>query len=390
MYIEDILQISLQQGLKFNSWEQSLIASFYSQISNGSALTEKQSKLAVKTLKKYLDQLNQICGYDFTSSIETPIYRHGIRTVNNKKNISITKNSENEKVIRVEFPFNEKLLENIRRDRPNLNFAAWNRDEKSWFFSLDEASILFLIDFIEIHSFECDEEFSNYVRQIKKIQSEYQKYVPKLVKNQKVFELANVSAYTPKINESDLIKSLFEARKLGILEWDESIKEDLEKLSIPEEIKVFLKTSPGKTVLFNKTDNLDSLKIILKHLSPCLFIIPGGSEFEKCQFSLELLKSIGISNSEISVLFRLPNETHADFNKFVKDNALNSPISSNTRAVFISGKIPKTVLESKISFKSLINYGFYNVHYTIRDYVNRQPNVIHVLNSNQQREMIFL
>lgn len=385
MYIEDIIHTAVKIGVKFNSWDSSLITSFHSQTVNGNGLTEKQAALAVKTLKRYLGQINQLSGYDFTSNIENPTYRYNIRTINNNKTISIIKNSEGKKLIKVEFPFDEKLIDKIRKERSKLNQAFWNKDEKSWIFSLDESSIQFLIGFVEEHNFVSDEEFNDYREQIKRIQKEFSKYIPMVVKNGDSFELANVSTYTPKISSKNLVESLFEARKSGIFVWDESIEKELDSSDAGDFIKRFLKNSPEEKISINKNeDTQKSIKDAIKHLTPCLFIIPGGSELEKLQYNIDLLNSMGIENSQISVLFRLPNDTNADFNKFVKTQALNSPITENTQAVFISGKIPKPVIESKISFNLIVNHGFYNVHYTTRDFVRWHHNVIHVSDSNQR------
>lgn len=394
MHIEDIIETSLRVGVKFNSWEQKLMESLMNQLPTpgifislfpGSPLTEKQAKISIKILKRHLPQLSQLTGTDFTPALENPTYRHGIRTINYNKKIAIVKNDFDQKVIRVEFPFDESLLEKIRKGRSRFNLAHWDRDKKAWFFSLDETSIQFLMPFVDDHEFFCDEEFENYAQQIKKIQQESDIHIPMLVKKEGRYELANVSKYVPQISSTDLIGSLFEARKLGILVWDDTIEKELESSGTDPLVITLLKNQPENKISINKEDyNLESLKQIIKHLTPCLFVIPGGSEFEKVRHSLELLNSIGIENSNISVLFRLPNETDAEFNKFVKDNSLNSPLSESTQAVMVSGKIPKTIIESKISFNSLVNYGFYNVHYTIRDYVISHPNVIHITASNQK------
>lgn len=390
MYIEDIIHTAIKIGVKFNSWDTSLMTSFDNQLASGNGLTEKQANIAVRTLKRYLVQINQLIGHDFTSNIENPNYRYGIRVINNNKKISIVQNSEGKKLIKVEFPFDDKLLEKIRKEKSKLNHGIWSKDDKAWFFSLDETSIQFLMLLVDENNFIPDDEFVNYAAQVKQIQSDFFKYIPMVVKNEEKFELANVSQYTPKISGQNLVESLLEARKAGIVVWSEDIEKELEESTIDNFVKKFLKNSPDEKLILNKhEDSTTSIKNIIKHLTPCLFIIPGGSELEKLKSSVDLLNSVGIENSKMSVLFRLPNDTNADFNKFVKEQALNSPISEKTEIVFISAKIPKTIFESKISFNLIVNYGFYNVHYTIRDFIRWHHNVIHVLDSDQ-RALAFL
>jgi hypothetical protein len=76
-------------------------------------------------------------------------------------------------------------------------------------------------------------------------------------------------------------------------------------------------------------------------------------------------------------MFRLPKETHENFNNFVKNSGFNNPITDTTRAVFISGKSPKPVLKSGIKFHTVVNLGFDNVHYSLRDFVNNHENLVY-------------
>jgi hypothetical protein len=120
-----------------------------------------------------------------------------------------------------------------------------------------------------------------------------------------------------------------------------------------------------------------------------MFIIPGGLEMEKITKSYEFLKSLDITSEEISVMFRLPKETGEKFNIFVKDEKLNNPITEKTRVVFISAKVPKTVIESKIKFNCIVNFSLHSVHYTIRDFVKNHHNVVHILDKKPQRNLNF-
>jgi hypothetical protein len=128
---------------------------------------------------------------------------------------------------------------------------------------------------------------------------------------------------------------------------------------------------------------------MVQNMSPCLITVPGGNELSKLQLALPMLKAAGIENSEISVLFRLPNDTGQDFNNFVKEEKLNSPITENTRAVFLSGKVPKPLFESNLKFNCVINFNFYNVHYTLANLVKNMHNVINVIADKKQKEIRF-
>jgi len=78
----------------------------------------------------------------------------------------------------------------------------------------------------------------------------------------------------------------------------------------------------------------------------------------------------------MSVMFRLPAETGKNFNDFVKNNQLNNPITDKTKIVFISSKLPKPVIKSKVKFNCVINLGLGGVHYTIKNFTENHENLI--------------
>jgi hypothetical protein len=100
-----------------------------------------------------------------------------------------------------------------------------------------------------------------------------------------------------------------------------------------------------------------------------------------------------IKEEEISVLFRLPSEHGKEFNDYVRENGLNSPLTAKTRALLISQKIPKPVIESKIHFHCVVNFSNFQTHYSSRDFLNTQSNIIEVWDktpkSNVLKEINF-
>ena len=125
-------------------------------------------------------------------------------------------------------------------------------------------------------------------------------------------------------------------------------------------------------------------------MSPCLFVIPGGHELKKLSQAYEFLKMLGIPDEQQSVMFRLDSNIDKNFNNFVKETGLNSPITENTKVVFISSKIPKPVLKSNLKFNSVINMGFGGVHYSIRDYVGNHENLVYYTEKKLQKEFDFV
>jgi hypothetical protein len=293
------------------------------------------------------------------------------------------------KAIKVEFAFNEEILEKIRKNKHTLNYAAWDKELKSWIFSLDERSITFLATLVSQYEFTTDTEVNNYLNQCNEIQCSFEQYVP-VVMHDTAFRFNNVSPAVPQPSSDDLLTTLFEARQVGIHTWEEKIETLLTQHNVSTVVKDFLRSNPADPFSVNTEDYpLLSLKDVVKYLLPCLVVIPGGSELEKLTTSFEFLKAIGISNQEISVLFRLPSSIKSEFNQYVKDNNLNNIVDEHTKVVFISSKVPKTLLDPVKEFNCVMNFNFYSIHYTIRDYLKWHKNVIYISEKKQQRTFDF-
>lgn len=389
MNIEDLI-ILLATRCQMNPFDSKIVNSFYDQISRGNGFTEKQSDLAIKIISRHLPKINSILGQDAGQFLINPVFRLNKRTVSLAKRISVVPHDEFTKAIKVEFPYNESIVERIRKERTGLPFAAWDKDEKAWIFALHEKSVQLVGKITDKDDFYMDDEFVNYFSQIREIENNLEKYVPMVSYREKTPKFINVSPRVPQPQDNDLIKSLFEARKLGIHTWDNDVIDYLNENNVSPCVTSFLDSAPHVPFQINLEENdLADISSIVKNLLPAIFVIPGGSEFVKLQESLDFLKSIGIDNSEISVLFRLPSETGEEFNKFVKTSLLNNPVTSQTKAIFISGKIPKTIIDSNVKFNCIVNFNFYSIHYTIREFIKHHENVIHVLEKKPQRNMNF-
>lgn len=389
MFIEDIVLL-LVQTVKMNSWDSKLMNSFYDQIIKGNAFTEKQAKVIEGILKRQVKKLNEVTGKDFSNYVSNPTYKNPLRISNTTRKISIASDPVFGKLFKVEFPYNEEILSKIRNDRSELTYAKWDKDTKSWLFSINEKSIGLLTSLKDLYAFDADDEFMKYSNQLTDIIENAEKYAPMLIKKDNVFQLANVSEHTPSLHTENLLEALFSARKFGINIWDPQIENKILSSSLNGTTVKFLKSAPGENFSINLEDHgLQSLEDIIKYMSPVLFVIPGGTELEKVSKSVDFLNSIGIANDQISVLFRVLTDKGAEFNNFVRSNRLNSPLTNNTRAVFVSSKIRKSIIESKIYFNCIVNFNFYDIHYQLRDYVRWHHDVIHILAKKTQKESDF-
>jgi len=390
MYIEDLLH-TLMYSVKTNRYDSTLVQSFYEQINYKSlGFTEKQATIMLKISKAYKQQINAHLNKDITPLLDNPQFKFSIRTISMVKHISVIPNTNNTKSIIVKFPYDETLVKDIKSVRQKFISAEWNQDEKAWVFSLEGLTVEYFSAYVISKGFTADDQFKNYMEQALEITNNVEKYAPMLTIEQGMPKIINIPAHVPQPNSTDIVQSLFEARRVGVTTWDHLIDDILLESNQSSLIKNFIKSEIGEAFSINLEENsILDLKPIVKNLLPCIVTVPGGNELSKMQQALELLKDIGIENQEISVLFRLPNETGGEFNKFVKEEKLNSPVSETTKVVILSGKLPKPLFESELKFNCVLNFNFYNVHYTLANFMKNKHNVINVLADKKQKTLLF-
>lgn len=390
MYIEDIIQQLALTSVPLNRFDKNVVSSFLTQIYNQKSFTEKQSQLAIKICKKYSSKLNANLQCDISSFLENPNFKFGLRKINPFKKMFVTENSENIKVIGLEFPYNDNIIKKIREVRDTLLYASWDAEKKMWIFGLDERSLVFLYSMKMEFNFETDEILEKYFQTIEKIKSQVENHIPMIILEQGELKFRNINLDIPENIRKNVPDSIFYARKVGITIWDEGINEILLANEGANGIIDFLNSDPGEKFLWLDEKYQEKTAFQLaKFLFPCLVIVPISKELFTTQKVLEFVNEIGIDNTEISVMFRLPSDTGADFNNFVKKQNINNPISENTKIVFICGKVPKTILSKNIKFHCVFNYNFYNVHYTIQEYLKNHENVVHLTFKRSQEDTIL-
>jgi hypothetical protein len=392
MNVEDlIVALALSHHSALNTWDKKLVYSFADQIGRGSGFTEKQSFVALKIIKRHSLTLSVTVKQNVDQMLENPTFRYPFRKINSSKKISVKSHPTFGRQVYIEFPYDESIVDEIRSNKGKHDFSQWNPDEKAWTFALTEGTIHFLATLLETHQFECDDEFQKYLEQRKIIWNEIGNHVPMLDIENGLPVFRNIFTNFPKLEATEIVPAMFEARRRGISTWSDAVVEKFNNANINEFTRAFLKSEVDDYLHINcEKNDISCLGEIITYMSPCMFVIPGGSELKKLTQVYEFLKTSGIDNHEMSVMFRLDSKIDKNFNNFVKDNKLNLPIAENTKVVFISSKLPKPVLKSKIHFNSVINMGFGGVHYSIRDYVGNHENLIFYTEKKEQKEFDFV
>ncbi len=399
MYIEDLInriagdgQYLFQAPIPVSSYDSQIIYSFASQINRGLGFTEKQSVLALKLVKKYKTSLSVAFQTDIEPFVSNPIFRLSKRTVDNvTKTIKIVSEANNRKRIAVHFPYDENLISQIKTFKDQLNkkwkmtgrgigYAnqiSWNNEEKCWTFPLWEDSL----EWIEINllnvGFQIDEDLKNLIYEMNLIRQDIEKYVPMVVFEENSLKLKNCSSRIPEITGENIVEQLFKARNFGITTWDEKIEEFIEGDSVNPVSRHILKSTQSlEFSLDNEKYTLKDLSDIVKYHSLILVAIPGGSELENLKNSYNAFLDMGVPRENMSVLFRLDNQTGKDFNELIKMFKLNNPLDQNTKVIFVSGKIPKILITLNRKIDVVINLGDNSAHYTQKNLIKNHNFVI--------------
>jgi len=89
-------------------------------------------------------------------------------------------------------------------------------------------------------------------------------------------------------------------------------------------------------------------------------------------------------------MFRLDSSSGKICNDYIKQNKLNTPINDEIKFVFVSGKIPKPLIDSGKTFDAVIHFGTNSAHYTLKNFVRNHHNVISMNLPNQRNKELEL
>lgn len=383
IYIEDLIcRLACTDNFMFSppitlySGDSSIISSFGQRIERGYGLTEKQEHLAIKFCKKYRTVLTD----NFGNTVENLINNPKFRLTRTQPGPSTTSIRIEGKKILVSFPYNEDTITKIRSFRTNIEHLeiAWNSEKKAWLFDLEETSVLWLVNNLIGTDATVSEEFKQIADEIFESISNIETHTPMLVEKNGEFQFVNVHNSVPQPGDTGVKEAVLLARRYGITVWDENTLNLLKKEKNSSVFMEFLNKIDLKPLKINSSEvSIDQFSDLIDYNLPVLIVVPGLNELAHVKKWTEYLKRQNFDENSISVLFRLNNKVNSNFNIFVKENNLNAPLTKNTKAVFISQKIPKPLLNSDIHFNLIINLGeISGVHYSLSNYVDSCPDVV--------------
>ena len=386
MYIEDLIHRLANGGhylfhlpmQQLSPRDSQIIESFSAQLLRGLSLTEKQATMAVKFCLKYKNQLEQVLNCSLESPLNNPQFKNPFRVLSeNIKTVSLVAVPRN--AIKLSFMYDERIVNMIRTHKKNYtgNTAEWDSDSRAWMLGLTECNILFVKNTLLPEGFIVAPEVLGYIEEIDTILADIDQYIPIVSMNDSSVSFKNVHPNVPQPTTNNVLESLFQARKYGIVTWDDTAETYVNSKVIPL-TSSFLNNPLGNQLFVDSTVvDIAQFSDIIKYSKDILVIVPGVNELLHLKKWYAFLMAEEVSVDEVAVLFRLNNASDKEFNQYVKDNGLNLPVNETTRIFFISQKLPKPLIKMRKEFDVVINLGNGPVaHYSIQNLIEEHHDVI--------------
>ncbi len=357
MYIEDYLELFAgihqeQKEIKFfcSKKDEVLMFSLGKQVLRQTALTDRQHELAKKKLLEYKEQFDVYGFDDFEKDLDS--LRMPIRSINRQKLISLKQ--INDKIyIAVRFPFSKKMIKHIdflQRLQPKKNYDS---KTKTHLIDFSEKNLFEIVSKLKDCNFEIEEDVKEIYGILKIMDDDKENNAPGIygfeIKNlhAKAIDYAVTSIGEP--NVDNLVAYKDRENLLGLTHFDDiELQKAISNLQ-PLTKKIMKRTNSMIFIDDNEYTFNNIVESVLElYRFPLLIVLPKDKEYDILSHTYKSFKNI-IPNERISVLFRLDNDNEEgrDFNQFVKNNELNSPLDNLTKIVYISSnKIPKPLIAS--------------------------------------------
>ena len=398
MFIEDlIMRLACDDKFIFEpaiiqgtGWESTFTQSVATQITNGNALTEKQASLMLRILKKYQSSLEVY--FQRSLDLENPIFKTPFRRITEEKSVSI-EDHNGKRSIMVRFAYDAALIKQFQEYVSSTDWksilygqvlkheaGSWDHEVKAWVFTLKEENIIWLASTLMDNGFVVDAEFRRLYDEIVVVLDQMYENAPCVIKQDGRYVYKNVSLKAKSADTINVQEFLFQAKNAGVTAWNEDVDRDL-KHTKPNAITKMLLNTTKPLFVDSTVHAVDEFESLVKYGGPLLIIIPGGSEQEHLLKWHHALRQWGITDSNMSVMFRVPNNNGGVVNLYIKDNNLNNEIHEDTKVVFVSTKLPKPLIKSGIRFNTVLNLGYYrDLHFSMSVVLNSTTNVCYYNN----------
>lgn len=376
--LEDLISYMSWGNFVLNANDSKIVQSFDNQLVMGRGLTVKQGALALKFCKKYRAQLSQFAKTNVDSIIDNEVWARPLREfVAAAPKVRIVKGKN--PFLGVTFPYSDQLVQKIRKFKEEFkeNWADFHQDEKEWRFSLTEGSINWVANNIISENFSVDDQFFEFYDKIQEISENIENYAPRLVIEDDRPVFKNTHESVPQPHNDKILDALFLAKMYGIDVWDENCENFINSEKVEPLTRKFLEKDVGIDMTINaKEYDISCFGQLLKSMTATMIVIPEHQELLHLKKWHEYLISLGYTENDMTVMFRVDNITNKAFNDYVRDHKLNTPISKDMKFVFVSRRIKKPLVKSGIDFNLAICCDPLGSHVAIKKILNDKYNTI--------------
>jgi hypothetical protein len=372
----------------------SILSSIARQVYRGTALTDRQYKLVKQKILEYDTQFCNNGFYQLEAAVDN--LRKPLREIDRSKTVSlVTKDTMYDHVnvernpkelwIKVRFPFAKKTIHLVEKiaEKNRKNYYH-KKGTHSHFFRLTETLAYEIVSEFADRNFTIDQDLVAYYDKLKQISNAPEQYVPGIYN----LEICNlhpnaVSALEKmhgKLDKNNLVKYRDSAMLFGIAHFDEKdLNSQLKRHSI---LAAKIATRETQNAHIKPSEyNLDSVALAIHELNrfPLVVLVEESDAYTQLSNSWQVFKNY-VSKDQASVLFRLDNkdEKSKEFNAYVKNNKLNSPVDNNSKIVYINrNKLPKPILKHQWRPRTVLMLNSLRTKTNVSDWISECDLTLH-------------
>ena len=335
--------------------------------------TEKQAKLAVVILKRYLTKF-QKHKMDIKPLLDKPVYDEPFRVIDFNKSIEKYKDEEEESLIDLKFPYSKKIVTLIRclKDKKRLpvSYSKYNGELKVWTFKQTDVTTYYLTLIAIRYDFKfVDPTLLDDWEEVRNEKNNYKKPTAKLISGEIIIENAPESMldyWNKNLKDKKPLLQLDALKGLGIETTGINVYAETYTA------KKIAEQSHQKLWIDKKEYSRDEIIAGLKELDcfPIMMPVTGDiasiEELDDFWTWIKTFERNGIDPlKEISWGFDLKepnNDTLGGFTlsqKFTKDqkdkvfelHQMSKQfkfIDATTKVIFVRNRIPRSLMKSKI------------------------------------------
>jgi len=335
--------------------------------------TEKQAKLAVVILKRYLSKF-QKHKMDIKSLLDKPVYDEPFRVIDFAKSIEKYKDEEEESLIDLKFPYNKKIVTLIRDLKKKFSlptrYAKYNGESKVWTFKQTDVLTYYLTLIAIRYDFKfVDVTLLDDYYEVRNEKRDYKIPTAKLIGGEIILENAPESMmeyWNKNLKDKKPLLQLDALKNLGIKATNINVEaktytakkiaeQHYQKLWIdkheysPDEIVAGLKELDCFPILMpitgDETDkkDIDELWTWIK-----TFERNGINILKELSWGFDLKEPNEDTFGGWSIKRQFDKETHDKMFELHQMSKQFKFIDQTTKVIFVRNRIPRSLIKSKI------------------------------------------